>query len=253
MRKYLPPRLRRFLSPLKRRTRRLLRGASGVIGDYRYVFVVTYGRSGSTLLMGLLNTIAGYRVNGENYNALYRLYQADLAIARSLEKGAGRQHLRPTSAWYGTPRVRQARFRDELAGSFVRHVLRPGPGDRVLGFKEIRYTKSDMPDLEGFLGFLRRTFPQCKIIVNHRKVSDVAKSAWWARSDQSLTKLEATEARLQAIPTDKRHFHFHYDEIDDGLDNIRALFRFLGEEVDEPAVRRVLATRHAPRSETYAG
>lgn len=253
MRKYLPPRLRRLLSRVKRRTRRLLGGRSDAIADYRYVFVVTYGRSGSTLLMGLLNTIPGYRINGENYNALYRLYQADLAIARSLEKGRGRQHLQPTSAWHGMPRVRQRRFRDELAGSFLRHVLRPGPGDRVLGFKEIRYTKSDMPDIAGFLEFLRHTFPQCKIIVNHRKVSDAARSAWWASDEKSLAKLEAAEERLRAIPQDSRHFHFFYDEIDDSLDNIRALFRFLGEEVDEPAIRRTLDARHAPRSETYAG
>ena len=33
--------------------------------DFGYLFVVTYGRSGSTLLMGLLNSIPGYLIRGE--------------------------------------------------------------------------------------------------------------------------------------------------------------------------------------------
>jgi hypothetical protein len=249
----IPAWLKRPLSRLRRRVLRAVGRHTGSVRDYRYVFVVTYGRSGSTLLMGLLNTIPGYRINGENYNALYRLYQADLAVARSLQKGSGRDHLAPQSAWYGTPRVRRAKFRYELATSFVSHVLRPMPGDRVIGFKEIRYTKSDMPDLDGFLDFLRQTFPNCRIVINHRKLADVAKSAWWANSEQSQAKLAAADARLLEIAADEQHFHFYYDEIDDSLDNIRALFGYLGEEIDEPAVRRVLSTRHAPRSETYAG
>lgn len=40
-----------------------------------YLFVVTYGRSGSTLVQGLLNSIPGYLIRGENRGVLYRLYQ----------------------------------------------------------------------------------------------------------------------------------------------------------------------------------
>lgn len=218
---------------------------------YRYVFIVTYGRSGSTLLMSLLNTIPGYRINGENNNALYRLYQADAAIARAHRDHSGGDHRSTRGAWYGMPRVEPRKFRHELVDSFVTHVLCPEPGDRVLGFKEIRYTKSDMPDLSGFLDFLRDAFPGSKIIFNHRDVADTARSSWWARSERSLDKLKVADARLSAVPADGRHFHFYYDEIDDGLDNIRALFEFLDEAVDEPAVRRVLNTRHSPPPAMY--
>jgi hypothetical protein len=249
MRRYIPARLRRRFYGVGRRVLRRVAGSVGEIGRYRYVFVVTYGRSGSTLLMSLLNTIPGYRINGENYNALYRLYQADKAITQSYEKAHGNGHLVTQSAWYGTPRVRPTRFRLQLLEAFVAHVLRPAPGDRVLGFKEIRYTTTDIKDLEDFLEFLAESFPGCKIVFNHRTVADVAQSSWWANSERSLARLQASDERLWSIPADDRHYHFVYDEIDDSLDSIRKLFAFLGEEVQEEAVRRVLASRHGPPKE----
>jgi sulfotransferase family protein len=247
MRRFPPAGLTRKLARRVRRVARRHRTA----GSYRYVFIVTYGRSGSTLLMSLLNTIPGYRINGENYNALYRLYQADAAISKAHEKHSDSRHLAAQGAWYGAPRMRPERFRSEVVDSFVTHVLRPEPGDRVLGFKEIRYIKSDMPDLAGFLGFLLHTFPDCKIIFNHRNIADVAQSSWWANSGKSAEKLAAADARMLAIPDDEHHYHFSYDEIDDSLAAIRKLFAFLDEELDEPAVRRVLDVRHGPPT-TYA-
>lgn len=248
MRRYLPVQVRRAAAGLRRRVQQRILHGAGTVHDYRYVFIVTYGRSGSTLLMSLLNTIPGYRISGENYNALYRLYQADAAIGKAFQQHSDRRHLVSQGAWYGAPRMRPQLFRYELADSFVAHVLRPEPGDRVLGFKEIRYIKTDMPDLTGFLDFLRATFPGCKIVFNHRNLADVARSSWWANSDRSMEKLAAADARLWEIPEDEQHFHFSYDEIDDSLKNIRALFEFLGEDLDEQVVREVLRIRHGPPS-----
>jgi hypothetical protein len=222
-----------------------MRGA-GRVDDYRYVFVVTYGRSGSTLLMGLLNAIPGYRICGENYNALYRLYQADAAIRQAREKFSGTSELAPQSSWYGTPRVRPHRFRAELVDSFVNQVLRPQPGDRVLGFKEIRYTPGHVPDLAEYLRFLRECFPHSKIVFNHRDPAAVARSAWWARYANAEETIRAADQRLLSFPADDRHFHFWYDKIDDSLANIAELFRFLGEEFDERSVRAVLGKAHSP-------
>lgn len=259
MREYVPRPLRVLLSPLRRRAsrlrarvlRRVMRGA-GQVDHYRYLFVVTYGRSGSTLLMSLLNAIPGYRICGENYNALYRLYQADAAIGQAREKFCGTSELAPQSAWYGMPRVRPHRFRAELVDSFVQHVLCPEPGDRVLGFKEIRYTPAHVPDLAEYLRFLHACFPNTKIVFNHRDPAAVARSAWWARYPNAEETVRAADERLLSFPADDRHFHFSYDEIDDSLDNIAELFRFLGEEFDERSVRAVLGKAHSPHPATRA-
>ncbi|RKN49092.1 sulfotransferase [Micromonospora endolithica] len=212
---------------------------------YRYVFVVTYGRSGSTLLMGLLNTIPGYRIRGENGNALYRLYQAQAVLDGAHRRHGGDESRSSRNPWYGAHAWRPSAFRRALLDAFVADVLCPRPGDRVLGFKEIRYTEAHLEDLTGYLDFLRKSFPASKIVFNHRLPDDVARSAWWAEHPGSLERVQAADRRLSAFPADARHFHFHYDRIDDSLDNIRELFAFLGEELDEARVRATLDTRHS--------
>jgi hypothetical protein len=221
------------------------RGAGGgLVRRYRYVFVVAYGRSGSTLLVGLLNTIPGYRIVGENLNALYRLYQADAAL-RSAHAKQGSDSYLPHHAWYGATQWQLDAFRHGLVETFVSAVLCPRPGNRVLGFKEVRYTEQDMPDLLDFLEFVQESFPESKIIFNHRNPDDVATSAWWADVPDSLELVRSADARLRDIPSDTRRYHFAFDEINESLDNIRALFRWLGEEMDEKEVRATLARRHS--------
>jgi len=241
-----------MLSPAKRSAKRITRRVMQRIatqtssaGEFSYVFVVTYARSGSTLLTGLLNAIPGYRIRGENYSVLYRLYQADAALNKAADKYTEAFHLQPSSAWYGTPRTRPDRFRAALVDNFVANVLRPEPGDRVLGFKEIRYTTVHMTDLAEFLEFLLRAFPNSKIVFNHRDPVATAKSAWWARNPNAEQLIRAADDRLLAIASDDRHFHFCYDEIDDSLVNVRNLYAFLGEHFDEPAVRAALGTVHS--------
>jgi hypothetical protein len=248
-------RLRARLSPHKKRASRLLlrvmRQATtsmGSVNDYGYVFIVTYGRSGSTLLMGLLNAIPGYRIRGENHNVLYRLYQADAAIAKAYDQFSGSAHLVPRSSWYGMPLVRPHLFRAELVENLVNNVLRPEPGDRVLGFKEIRYTPVHLQDLTAYLEFIRQAFPNCKIVFNHRDPAAVASSAWWVNVEGAEEKVRAADERLLTYPADERHFHFFYDQTDDSLDNVRALMAFLDEDFDETAMRDVLQTTHGPFS-----
>ncbi|MDM4723512.1 hypothetical protein QTQ03_29485 [Micromonospora sp. WMMA1363] len=126
MRALVPRRLRARLSPLRRRVVRLLRRVklrmatrASSARQYQFVFIVTYARSGSTLLAGILNSLPGYRICGENYNALYRLYQADTAIAKACDRYSGDGYLVPQNAWYGVPRIRPHRFRAELVDNFV--------------------------------------------------------------------------------------------------------------------------------------
>jgi hypothetical protein len=217
------------------------RGASDVV-EYEYLFIVAYGRSGSTLLMGLLNAISGYRILGENGNALYHLYRAHAALASTFERFP--DALDPRSAYYGAPRMRPERFRVGLVESFVRDVLRPEPGDRVLGFKEIRYTHDHVEHFEEFLEFLRVSFPGSKIVFNHRNIAATAKSGWWPTVGHAKDKIRATSERFLTVPADRRHFHFHYDEIDESLANIHALLAFLGEELDDVVIREVLGATH---------
>ena len=70
--------------------------------DLQYLFVVTYGRSGSTLLMGVFqHTLPGYLVRGENRDALHHLFLFDQTM-RTESNGARSCNLRqPTHPFFG--------------------------------------------------------------------------------------------------------------------------------------------------------
>lgn len=209
-----------------------------------YVFIVTYGRSGSTLLMGLLNSLPGYCIRGENGNALYGLFETHqrLLAARTERLKNSEQ---PTHPWFGLNLVDPAAVRAGMRRLFTDAVLCPEPQHRVIGFKEIRFSQVEVPLFEAYIEFVRDTFPDCKIIFNHRNLVDVAASGWWRNMPAAADKLAFMEARFEAIPSSAWAHHFSYDAFVADPAYAKGLMDFLGEPYDAEAMRRLLATRHS--------
>jgi hypothetical protein len=212
----------------------------------RYVFICTYGRSGSTLLMGLINTIPHYRIRGENNNTLYPLFESWKALCNAKANGA-RNSERSTHPWYGLHQVQPERFAAALRDAFVENVLMPGPEDTVTGCKEIRFSEKEVPDFDGYIVFLRTVFAPARIIFNHRNLDDVAASEWWSNMPKAREKLTFMEERFRAVPAAGDVFHFDYDRLVGGgaQNHIGELFTFLGESSDPAAVDAVLGVRHS--------
>ena len=106
-----------------------------------YVFIVTYGRSGSTLVQKILNSIPGYCVRGENNNGLFYIYQVWREMTQARAIVALRRQKRQSESdhpWYGAELIEPDAFGHALRRTFVDEVLRPPKGTRVAGFKEIR-------------------------------------------------------------------------------------------------------------------
>lgn len=211
---------------------------------YEFVFVFTYGRSGSTLLMGLLNSLKNYCIRGENNNVLHHIFQASRALEAAIEKSA-KNSQQTTNPWYGLNVTRPDEFRAELIQAFVDDVLVPPRGATSIGFKEIRFSEAEVPDFDAYMSFVRTSFPGCRIIFNHRRLDDVASSKWWSTMPNALEKLQVMEDRFNSVSAARDIFHFHYDRISDSLSHIRELFEFLGEPFDETHVREVLSVRHS--------
>ena len=62
--------------------------------------------------------------------------------------------------WYGADSTDPDAFACSLADAFVRDILKPTPGTRVAGFKEIRF-HTDTYFFDHQLDFMRRFFPGC--------------------------------------------------------------------------------------------
>lgn len=214
-----------------------------------FVFVITYGRSGSTVLMNLLNAIDGYCIRGENNNALFSLYQGWAAVAQSSNLRFLRNRGTPTTPeqpWYGGETTRPRALRDGVVRTFCDAVLAPPPGTRVSGFKEIRHPRD--PDLfRGYMDFLLQAFPQAKIVFNTRHHADVVKSGMFAdKSPEAVTRrlrLSDDLFAAYAAANNDRCLVLHYDDWKGRPEAMRPLFTFLGAPYDAARVTEILNTR----------
>lgn len=225
-----------------------------------YVFVVTYGRSGSTLTQSLLNSIPGYCIRGENANATQRI--ADLICTLRGEKNftMRREKLALQKAgqtmrgfgnlglakdpWYGAELLDVDRLGLGLFDTFVREMLHLPDGVRVGGFKEIRYLNAPK-FLAQHLEILQEFFPGAKLILQTRAHAEVAKSSWWQEKDPKV--LARRLALVDAAFHDYRAshpgcFHLDYATYRQGPEALRPLFDFLDETYDEAMIRAVLET-----------
>ena len=99
---FMPLSVRKFLG-------RVLPPYTGT-SKMRSVYVVTYGRSGSTLLTGYLTKLPGFDLKGENYLFPLPLMEAERRMYESRTKKYGGRE-QPTHPWYGTQQFSRPRFR----------------------------------------------------------------------------------------------------------------------------------------------
>jgi hypothetical protein len=206
------------------------------------IFIVTYGRSGSTLLQSLLQSIPRAHIVGENYNVAQALFQG-ANRARRAKKTWGKKAHPEHHPWYGAHEIAPNRFERALARVFVEEIIRPPKDVRWFGFKEIRYPAfgDDLPDV---LAFYRRNFPNAQIVFNSRDAQEVAKSKWWAkRPAEEVHKLVAQMdqrfADYTAANPDHAHHAFHAQTAADPA-ALQPLFDKLGEPLDPETIRAAL-------------
>lgn len=216
----------------------------GVTPDCRtFVFIVTYGRSGSTLLQRMLSTIPKSYILGENVDALAGLFQSYRSAAIAKRKHGNRRRSSVADPWRGVHLINPERYNRKLAATFIEEILHPPPNATLVGFKEIRYLEHD--DLEEYLDYLRRTFRPCVLVFNRRNADAVAASA--RRKDHGYPN-DSAKAVCQFDQRVDAYVSLHRDDCevviyDDYIRNpqvLLPLFGRLGACIDEAKLRKVL-------------
>lgn len=218
--------------------------AAEPLDNLRVLFIVTYGRSGSTLLMSLLDALPGYVIRGENAGVLYHLYEYHAKAVSARDKWAEDKPLPPQHPWYGIDDYPQSLALARMRQLVVDTILRPEAGTRVTGMKEIRWW---MPNIPAYLDFLEALFPRARFLLNTRDLKAVARSRWYTKNPDALEHLTELEERLTTAVGSRgdRGFHIHYDDYVKDPTALRGLFDWLGEEYDADRARRILATKHS--------
>lgn len=211
----------------------------------RHLFVVTYGRSGSTVLVNLLNAIQGYCIRGENAGVAQSLALAAHTLAEAQAKQAPHNQA-PDTPWYGIAEVEPDAWARTLAEGFTRAVLRPPADTRVTGFKEIRYIPEFMDEAQydTTIGFLADAFPDARIIFNMRAHAEVARSGWWPHEytpGEVERVIAQTDARFRRSKEQlgNRAFLIDYADYNGRPEGFAPLLDWLGEELAPERVEAI--------------
>ena len=227
---------------------------------YRYVFVVTYGRSGSTLIQGLLNSLPRTLVRGENNFYVLHLFRAwaDLRSFRQLHLKHNPKAVR--SAFYGLHEIRPASLVAATRSLLTSHMLgsvRPRQVD-VLGFKEVLWHRIEEQEVPDFFDFLERVFPHSLYVLNERSHEQVVGSGFWQGQErgevlEAIERVEEMQDFLRRTRPD-RTLDLRYELVtsDDAATSeaqLRALATFVSGTCDDETLvtmRETLATGHGP-------
>lgn len=212
--------------------------------DLSYLFVVTYGRSGSTLLQGILSSTPGVVIRGENGGVLEQLFLFHHTLRGHRERLDRAEPLPPSHPWWGIDGYSDATALRDIRTLLLETVLRPEPDTRVAGFKEIDWMTDRLPEQ---LAFVRAVFPGARFVLNTRDLAHVATSKWWARNPNALAELQAMEQQyVEALDAyGDGVYRVHYDDWVADPGALRGLFAWLGEEFVEARVRAVMDVPHS--------
>lgn len=222
--------------------------------NYDHILIFSYGRTGSTLLMALLNIIPGVLIRGENYNALYHLFKAFSAL-RSTQADHPKATA-TTQPWFGAADLKLTYILADLrrvAQAILLGQVEHREQIRCLGFKEIRYLEA-AENFDEYIAFLQEIFPNALFIINRRDHGEVARSGFWADNpcDETLAELHEIDKLFNRLPNlHPQVFELDYSDISMESGRLEALWKTIGADFPRDQVKTLLSEVHsyAPRQE----
>ena len=220
------------------------------MSHFNHIIICGAGRSGTTLLSGILNSIDGYLIRGENYNFPLYLYKAYRALIET-EKNSNVFNNAPTSPWY------RGRYGATDFIENCQHVIRsmilggkPSAYFNCLGFKEIRWLDRDLQgeSLFDYFNFLKIVMPKLGIIVVTRNIDAILRSGWWPSALQMEPNVGQEIINFYIDIEQIRSndfFIIDYEQIVSKHERLNLLFDFLEEPYDSNRIDRILAKKHS--------
>lgn len=238
------------------------RREDGSSGDHpRYVFVVTYGRSGSTLTQGLLNTLPGTLVRGENNMFILPFFRAWAGLKEFQAKNNENARKGTQSAFYGLDEIDPENFVQTARALTLESLY--GSADRskvdVLGFKEVLWHRIKRDEMAAFFDWFELIFPGATYVLNQRDHASVSTSGFWQNQEEqrvmrTLKRVEEMQQFLRDTRPGRTH-DIRYERVtsdDAGVQEreLRGLAQFVVGSCDDALLaklRETLGKGHGPR------
>lgn len=172
--------------------------------DDKIVLICATGRSGSTTLQRIINTIPDSNICGENYGAIISLLDFYIKLhATSSDYVPG--HYNPASydtiiqknvkpSWYNSYKMQEM---EQQIRETIITMFKNNTNTNLWGFKEIRYENNKIR----LLKYFKKLFPQTKIIIQVRENINAQSKSGWHKNDKNAP------AHIQRMNTELFEFY----------------------------------------------
>jgi len=215
--------------------------------DDKIILICATGRSGSTTLQRILNTIPNSNICGENYgalNSLLEFYRRIKYASTNYIPGL----LQPTSyeelieknikpAWYNSYRYQQI---VQLIKITIINMFKNKETTNIWGCKEIRYDSGNITYIKDF----KELFPQTKVVIQIREnIQAQSQSSWFKKDKNAIPFLKKTSNELiEFYSQNKEWCYLTSFEKMFQINNLKNLFQFIGcgENFKESEIKEIL-------------
>jgi len=210
----------------------------------KFIFICSYGRTGSTLLKNIISTIPDSHISGENGNSLYFLFQSFYQIEKfkiAFKKDNVESIFDEDQAFAYLNKVDTKKYQQELWQVFLNNVIIPKENSRVIGFKEIR-ALHDEKNLSAFINFMLTIAKDAKILFATRNDEQVMNSAWWAKDINAKEKLVHYRNLIEYHHNQNKDKTYicHYNTYLNNFEETKKIFDFLEEDMDYEKIQTVI-------------
>jgi hypothetical protein len=215
--------------------------------DDKIVLICATGRSGSTTMQRLINTIPNSNICGENFAAINSLLEFYRRIKQSTIKNIP-GHYKPASyaeivkqnikpSWYNSYDYNSI---VHLIKITIINMFKNSESTNIWGFKEIRYDSGNINYIKDF----KELFPQTKVIIHIREnIQSQSKSGWFKKDKNAIPFLNKTTKELIDFSLQNKEWCF-YSSFERMFDKnyLRKLFHFIdcGENYNEQLIDEIL-------------
>ena len=228
------------------------------LAEQSCLFIIAHGRSGSTLLLRILNSLPGYNICGENWGAfagLSNFYTNILKTKNSNEfigeKEYSENCVKPS--WFNVFDIESVK--NDLR-VLIKNMYNPRDEFTVWGFKEIRFGLNvPYENFKSQLEFLKNLFPKAKFIFNVRLIDELIASMSdhdWIKHDKWWGNPQRAE---KLLVTQKNHFEkfyqsnpdycylISYEDVFAKNDRFHDLFKFLDTDYNTEQIQDIIGIR----------
>ena len=213
----------------------------------KIVLICATGRSGSTTMQRIINSVPNSNICGENFgaiNSLLEFYKRIKTTTFDFVPG----HLRPASyediiskdvkpSWYNSYNFQQT---VSMIKMLIASLFKNTAATNMWGFKEIRYDNGDIKYLKEF----KELFPQTKVIIQVRgNIAAQSQSSWLKKDRNAVQYLNTLNNEFYNFYNHNKEWCYFttFEKMFD-MENIKKIFEFIdcSQYYDQNKIKQIL-------------